>query len=61
MIGLLDLLSFLLNWTNAVILFLILHTFLSVRKNLALQIAAVLSGPWLFNAVVYSNDLPGVL
>mgnify|MGYP002512192006 CR=1 FL=1 len=61
MIRLLDLLTFLVNCANVLILFLILRTFLPARKNLAIQIMAVLAGAPLFDAVVYSNDLPGIL
>ncbi|MCI8666848.1 MAG: GHKL domain-containing protein [Dorea sp.] len=61
MIRFLDLISFLMLWGNALILFLMFRTFLPIRKNAAVQAAAFLICPWLFNVVVYSNDIGSTL
>lgn len=57
----LDTASFLLLWGNALVLFLMFRTLLPMRKNIAVQGAAFLICPFLFNVVVYSNDLGGIL
>ena len=61
MIRLLDLVTFLLLWGNALVIFLMIREFLVLRKNRLVQIAAFLICPHLFNVVVFSNDLAGVL
>ena len=61
MIRLLDLISFLLLWGNALVIFRMLRTFLPMRKPFVLEIGAFLICPMLFNVVVYSNDLAGLL
>lgn len=61
MIRLLDLISFLLLWGNALVIFLMLRTFLPMRKPFILEVGAFLVCPFLFNVVVYSNDLAGLL
>lgn len=61
MIRLLDGISFLLNWGNACVLFLMLRDFFPPRRNVLLQTASFFLGAHIFNVVVYSNDLPGIL
>ena len=61
MIRLLDLITFFLLWGNALVIFMMIREFLVLRKNLFVQIAAFLLSPYLFNVVVFSNDLVGVL
>lgn len=61
MIRLLDGISFLLNWGNVCVLFLMLRDFFPPRRNVLLQAASFFLGAHIFNVVVYSNDLPGIL
>ena len=60
-ITLLDVLSFVVEWAYALLFFLILHTFLPVRKPRPLRLAAVVVCAQLSVVVIYSNDLPGLL
>lgn len=61
MIRLLDGISFLLNWGNAFVVFLMLRDFLPPRGNVLLQAVSFFLGAHIFNVIVYSNDLPGIL
>ena len=61
MIRFLDVVSFLLLWGNAFVIFLMFRTLLPMRDNLAVRAAAFLLCPFLFNVVVFSNDLASIL
>lgn len=56
MITLFEVLSFLLAWGYAFVFFLILQSFLPMRKNLILKILAFLICGYLADCIVYSND-----
>ena len=61
MIRFLDVVSFLLLWGNASVIFLMFQSLLPMRDNPAVRAAAFLLCPLLFNVVVFSNDLASIL
>lgn len=61
MITFFEVLSFLLAWSYAFVFFLILQSFLPLRKNLILKILAFLICGYLADCIVYSNDGAGLL
>ena len=60
MIRLLEGLSFLLAWGYTFVFFLVLKSFLPLRRHLILEIAAFLVCGYLADSIIYSND-PGSL
>ena len=61
MIRFLEMLSFLLAWGYSFVFFWILQTFLPLRKNLFVKIAAFLVCGYLADSIIYSNDLDSLL
>lgn len=61
MIGFLDILSFGLEWGYVLVFCWMLHTFLPLRRNRALRVLAFFACSFLAPAVIYSNDLPGLI
>ncbi len=61
MIGFLDILSFGLEWGYVLVFCWMLHTFLPLRRNRALRVLAFFDCSFLAPAVIYSNDLPGLI
>lgn len=61
MIGFLDILSFLLETGYVLVFFMLLCTFLPLKRNKLLWVLAIIAGTPLFAVVVYSNDLWGIL
>lgn len=61
MIRFLEILSFVLAWGYTLVFFLILRSFLPLRKNLFLKIAAFVVCGYLADSIIYSNDLGSLL
>lgn len=61
MISCLEVLSFVLEWGYVFVILKMIHTFLPLRKNLFLRGAAFFVCGSLFTAIIYSNDLAGLL
>lgn len=61
MIRFLDMVSFCLEWGYAAVFFGILSMFLPLRRNWILRILAFFACGMLAAAVIYSNDLPGLV
>lgn len=61
MIRFLDILSFLLDLSYCIVFFLMLHTFLPLRKNRLVRILAFFACGILAVTIIYSNDLPNLL
>ena len=61
MIKALDLISRLLIWGYILVFFLILHSFLPLRKNRLLWIPAVVISAFFSDMIIFSNDLPNLL
>ena len=61
MIRFLDILSFGLEWGYGLVFWWMLHTFLPLRRNRALRILAFFACGFLAPAIIYSNDLPGLI
>ena len=61
MIRFLDILSFGLEWGYVLVFCWMLHTFLPLRRNRALRVLAFFACSFLAPAVIYSNDLPGLI
>ncbi len=61
MIRFLEIVSFLLAWGYTFVFFWIIKTFLPLRKNLFVKIAAFLVCGYLADSVIYSNDLGSLL
>lgn len=60
MIAVFNGLSFLFAWAYALVFFIILRTFLPMRKPLPLQLFAFVICGYLSDAIIYSNDLAGL-
>lgn len=60
MILFLDILSMGFSLLYIFVLLKIIHTFLPLRKNIFVRLAAVLAASFLFETVVYSNDFVGL-
>ena len=56
MIRFFEILSFLLAWGYTAIFFLILKSFLPLRKNVVLKVIAFLICGYLADSIIYSND-----
>lgn len=56
MIRFFEILSFLLAWGYTAIFFLILKSFLPLRKNVVLKVIAFLVCGYLADSIIYSND-----
>lgn len=61
MIRFLEILSFLTAWGYSFVFFWILQTFLPLRKNWFVKIAAFLVCGYLADSIIYSNDLDSLL
>lgn len=61
MIRFLEILSFFLAWGYAFVFFWIIRTFLPLRDNWFVRIAAFLVCGYLADSIIYSNDLGGLL
>lgn len=61
MIKLLDILSFLLEWSYAIVFFLILHSFIPLRRNKIVRIPALIVCAHFAVMIIYSHDLPNLL
>lgn len=61
MIRFLDILSFLLELSYSVVFFLMIHTFLPLRKNRLVRILAFFACSTLSAVIIYSNDLANLL
>lgn len=61
MIRFLEILSFLLAWGYAFVFFWIIKTFLPLRRNRFVKIAAFLVCGYLADSIIYSNDLGSLL
>lgn len=61
MIRFLEIISFLLAWGYAFVFFWIIKTFLPLRRNRFVKIAAFLVCGYLADSIVYSNDLGSLL
>lgn len=61
MIRFLEVLSFFLAWGNTFVFFWIIKTFLPLRGNWFIKIAAFLVCGYLADAIIYSNDLSSLL
>ena len=61
MIRCLEILSLLLEWGYVVVFFLILCTFLPLRKNWPMRILAFALSDPLAAVIIYSNDLANLL
>ena len=61
MIRFLEILSFLLAWGYTFVFFWIIKTFLPLRRNWGVKIAAFLVCGYLADAIIYSNDLDALL
>lgn len=61
MIRFLEVLSFLLAWGYTFVFFWIIQTFLPLRKNWFIKIAAFLVCGYLADSIIYSNDLGSLL
>lgn len=51
-----EILSFLLAWGYTAVFFLILKSFLPLRKNVVLKVIAFLVCGYLADSIIYSND-----
>ncbi len=61
MIRFLEIFSFLLAWGYTFVFFWIIKTFLPLRKNCFVKIAAFLVCGYLADSIIYSNDLDSLL
>lgn len=61
MIRFLDILSMLLNLSYNFVFFLMIHTFLPLRKNWLVRILAFFACNFLSSVIIYSNDLANLL
>ena len=61
MIEFLDAVSYVVQWAYVLVFYLLLHSFLSLRKNILLRILAFFVGAPIFVVIVYSNDLANLL
>lgn len=61
MIRFLEILSFLLAWGYTFVFFRIIKTFLPLRRNRFVKIAAFLVCGYLADFIIYSNDLDSLL
>ncbi len=61
MIRLLDFLAFFLEWGYVFVFINLIHTFLPLRENIFMRLAALLAGGAVFTAIIYSNDLAGLI
>ncbi len=61
MIRFLEIISFLLAWGYSFVFFLIIKTFLPLRRNWFVKIAAFLVCGYLADSIIYSNDLGSLL
>lgn len=57
----LDIVSFLLGWTNTYFLFKVLCCFLNIRKKLIIKIIAFLFCSQIANIVIFANDITNIL
>lgn len=61
MIHILDIFATLLHFSYVVIFFLMLHTFLPLRKSWLIRVPAFLACSLIAEAIIYSNDIWGLL
>ena len=61
MIEFLDAVSYVVQWAYVLVFYLLLHSFLSLRKNILLRVLAFFVGAPIFVVIVYSNDLANLL
>ncbi len=61
MIRFLDIMSFILSWGYSFVFYIIIKTFLPLRKNMFLKISAFIICNFLADSIIYSNDLAGLL
>lgn len=61
MIQFLETLTSIFNWSYAGVFFLMIHTFLPLRKNRLLRIAAFFASSPISFMIIYSNDLANLL